>query len=73
MAIVQTITCDNGGTVRIANDCCAKLTADEMERRRRAISRAILEIDRAVQTGGHNGESTKEDRPAGAVEARPGV
>lgn len=73
MAIVQTITCDNGGTVRIADDCCAKLTADEMERRRRAISRAILEIDRAVQTGGHNGESTKEDRPAGAVEARPGV
>ena len=73
MAIVQTITCDNGGTVRIADDCCAKMTADEMERRRRAISRAILEIDRAVQTGGHNGESTKEDRPAGAVEARPGV
>lgn len=73
MAIVQTITCDNGGTVRIADDCCAKLTADEMERRRRAISRAILEIDRAVQTGGYNGESTKEDRPAGAVEARPGV
>jgi len=60
MAIVQTITCDNGGTVKIADDCCAKLTAEERERRRRAISRAILEIDRAVQTGGHNGKSTKD-------------
>lgn len=73
MAIVQTIICDNGGTVRIADDCCAKLTADELERRRRAISRAILEIDRAIQTGGHHGESAKEDRPAGALEACPGV
>lgn len=61
MAIVQTITCDNGGTVRIADDCCAALSAEELERRRRAISRAILEIDRAVQTGGHNGESAKEE------------
>lgn len=61
MAIVRTIACDNGGTVRIADDCCAKLTADELERRRRAISRAILEIDRAVQTGGEHGEYTKAD------------
>lgn len=61
MAIVQTITCDNGGTVRIADDCCARLTAEELERRRRAISRAILEINRAVQTGGHNGRDAKEN------------
>lgn len=61
MAIVQTITCANGGTVQIADDCCAKLTADELERRRRAISRAILEIDRMIQTGGEHGESTKAE------------
>ena len=73
MAIVRTIACDNGGTVRIADDCCAKLTAEERERRRREISRAILEIDRAAQTGGHNGESTKAGRPAGALAAGPWV
>ena len=49
MAIVKTIRCANGGTVLIADDCYAGLSAEELERRRRAISRAILEIDRKCQ------------------------
>ena len=49
MAIVKTIRCANGGTVLIDDDCCRNLSAGELERRRRAISRAILEIDRKLQ------------------------
>ena len=49
MAIVKTIHCANGGTVLIADDCCTGLSAEELERRRQAISRAILEIDRKCQ------------------------
>lgn len=49
MAIVKTIRCANGGTVLIDDDCCSGLSAEELERRRLAISRAILEIDRKCQ------------------------
>ena len=52
MAIVKTIRCANGGTVLIDDDCCVNLSAVELERRRRAISRAILAIDRKVQLAG---------------------
>ena len=49
MAIVRTIQCENGGRAMIADDCCAGLSAEELERRRLEISRAILAIDRAAQ------------------------
>lgn len=49
MAIVKTMHNANGGTVMIADDCCTGLSAEELERRRLAISRAILDIDRKCQ------------------------
>lgn len=67
MAIVKTIHCANGGTVLIADDCCTGLSAEELERRRLAISRAILDIDRKCQlaklagekNGGAHGDDTE--------------
>ena len=49
MAIVKVLHNANGGTVMIADDCCTGLSAEEIERRRLAISRAILNIDRKCQ------------------------
>ncbi len=49
MAIVKVLHNANGGTVMIADDCCTGLSAEELERRRLAISRAILNIDRKCQ------------------------
>lgn len=62
MAIVKTIRCANGGTVLIDDDCCSGLSAEELERRRLAISRAILEIDRKIQLAGKG--DTSSVRPA---------
>ena len=49
MGIVKEMVNANGGRVMIADDCYRQAGADELERRRVAISRAILEIDRKYQ------------------------
>ena len=64
MAIVKTIRCANGGTVLIDDACCAGLSAEELERRRVAISRAILDIDRKCQLG-RQGPGDHPHTPAG--------
>lgn len=44
MAIVKEFTARNGVRVRIADDCYAHLTAEEMQQRRAEINRNIVEI-----------------------------
>lgn len=49
MAIVKVIHGTNGGTVLVDDSCYRGISAEELERRRAAISREILRIDRIVQ------------------------
>ena len=49
MAIVKEWTCSNGVHVRIDDACCRDLSPEELARRRRQISEAILRIDRNAQ------------------------
>lgn len=47
--LVRSLTTAGGVTVRIHDDCYAGVSGEEMERRRRLLSEAILEIDRSDQ------------------------
>lgn len=50
MAIAMEFTHPNGARVIVRDDCCRGLDRDEIVRRRRELSRAILRIDRGIQT-----------------------
>ena len=67
MAIVKVMHNANGGTVMIADDYCTGLTAEELEHRRLAISRAILDIDRKCQMMKMRTEEREWEKHAGAT------
>ena len=49
MAIVRDYIAPNGVRVRVDDDCYAGISEEELARRKREVSEAILAIDRAVQ------------------------
>lgn len=49
MAIVKDYIAPNGVRVRVDDDCYAGISAEELARRKREVSEAILAIDRSVQ------------------------
>ena len=55
MALVKTIQCKGGGTVRIFDDCMPK-TQEERERRRAEVQRAVWRcLEEAVAAYGFEG------------------
>lgn len=66
MAIAMEFTHPNGVRVIVRDDCCRGLTKDEIDRRRRELSRAMLRIDRGIQT---KEGKTHDEGGAGGVQA----
>lgn len=71
MAIVKDYIAPNGVRVRVDDDCYAGISAEELARRKREVSEAILAIDRAVQLREMAEREDREDKKGPASVAAP--
>lgn len=61
MALVREIVTSNGATVRLMDDCCADVSAEEMRRRKQEMRRVLDRIARnAALRAAESGEGTND-------------
>ena len=71
MAIVREITAPNGVRMRVHDDCYAGISAEELARRKRQISEAILRIDYNWQLREMAAQKDKQKTTEGPTRREP--